>query len=104
MALIPERDCWELIAYAPLPNEEKEDIKDWMYGEVLPSIRKYGEYSLPTTQQKMVIPNFDDPIKAAEAYINISEKNINISKAYINAEKERRAAVAKLAVAEPKAF
>ena len=49
------------------------------------------------------IPNYNDPIEV-EAYTNIVNSCIKAAEAYIKAEKERRAAVAKLAVAEPKAF
>jgi prophage antirepressor-like protein len=42
--LIPEGDVWRLIARSRLPEAEK--IEEWIFEEVLPSIRKTGSYSL----------------------------------------------------------
>jgi prophage antirepressor-like protein len=41
--LIPESDVWRLIIKSKLPEAER--IEEWIFEEVLPSIRKTGSYS-----------------------------------------------------------
>lgn len=44
--IIPERDVYRLITRSKLPAAER--FEDWLFGEVLPSIRKTGSYVAPT--------------------------------------------------------
>jgi len=48
MVLIPERDVYRLIMRSKMPEAEK--FEEWVVGEVLPSIRKAGTYSVTPTE------------------------------------------------------
>ena len=50
MNIIPERDIYRLIMKSTLPSAEK--FENWVVSEVLPSIRKTGQYSM---QPEMLI-------------------------------------------------
>lgn len=50
MLFIPEGDVYRLIARSKLPTAER--FESWVFDEVLPSIRKTGEYVTPKAQQK----------------------------------------------------
>jgi len=50
--IIPERDLYRLITRSQLPAAEK--FEEWVYGEVLPTIRKTGSYT-PATPPEMQI-------------------------------------------------
>lgn len=56
--IIPESDVYRLVMRSNLPNAEK--FQDWVVEEVLPSIRKTGQYG--------GIPDFTDPVAAARAW------------------------------------
>lgn len=47
VALITEGDMYRLITHSKLPNAEK--FEEWVFDEVLPSIRKHGMYATETT-------------------------------------------------------
>lgn len=47
--VIPERDVYRLIMRSNLPSAEK--FEEWVVGEVLPSIRKTGQYQVTNTQE-----------------------------------------------------
>lgn len=49
MNFIPEGDLYRLITHSKLPNAEK--FESWVFDEVLPSIRKTGEYKTQTNRQ-----------------------------------------------------
>jgi prophage antirepressor-like protein len=66
---IPESDLYRLIFRSNLP--EARDFESWIVEEVLPSITKTGMFSV--SKQGIYLPNFTDPIKAAEAWVK-SEK------------------------------
>lgn len=48
MNVIPESDLYRLISHSELPSAVK--FQDWVYEEVLPSIRKKGYYSVAPVQ------------------------------------------------------
>ena len=50
MSIIPESDLYRLISHSELPSAVK--FQDWVYEEVLPSIRKKGYYSVAPIQDK----------------------------------------------------
>ena len=50
MLIIPESDLYRLISHSELPSAVK--FQDWVYEEVLPSIRKKGYYSVAPIQDK----------------------------------------------------
>ena len=50
MLIIPESDLYRLISHSELPSAVK--FQDWVYEEVLPSIRKNGYYSIAPVQDE----------------------------------------------------
>ena len=60
--LIPESDLYRLIMRSHLPAAEA--FQDWVVEEVLPLIRKTGMY----------MPNFNDPLEAAKAWVKAEEE------------------------------
>ena len=65
MLVIPERDVYRLIMRSKLPSAER--FEEWVVGEVLPSIRKTGSYSLniPKTLPE-ALRAFADEVEAHE--------------------------------------
>lgn len=53
MSFIPEGDIYRLIIKSQLPTAEK--FEKWVFDEVLPSIRKTGAYSVPTSTDDKII-------------------------------------------------
>lgn len=85
--IIAERDVYRLIMRSKLPQAER--FEEWVVGEVLPSIRKTGTYSLkPMSQAEMLV---------AQAQIMLDHEN---RLAAIEA-KQREADTAFLALPEP---
>lgn len=66
--IIPESDVYRLVMRSNLPNAEK--FQDWVVEEVLPSIRKTGQYG--------GIPDFTDPVAAARAWADAMEVKRNL--------------------------
>lgn len=58
--LVNEPGLYELISHSKLP--EAEEFQDWVYEEVLPSIRKHGIYATETTIDNL-LANPDNAIK-----------------------------------------
>lgn len=50
--IIPEPDLWRLIIKSKLPEAEK--IEEWVFGEVLPSIRRDGGYISSSADKKQL--------------------------------------------------
>lgn len=63
MKIIPERDVYRLVMRSKLPAAEQ--FEEWVVAEVLPSIRKTGQYSIEKPSYM-----YDDPIKRAERWIS----------------------------------
>ena len=72
MNIIPESDVYRLVMRSNLPNAVA--FQDWVCEEVLPAIRKTGEYS--TT-----LPDFANPAEAARAWADEYEKNLALTAA-----------------------
>jgi len=51
MSIIPEGDLYRLIINSRLPEAEK--FESWVFDEVLPSIRKTGEYQTPSRKEEL---------------------------------------------------
>lgn len=49
ISIIPESDVYRLIMRSNLPNAER--FQDWVVEEVLPSIRKTGNYSMVPSRE-----------------------------------------------------
>ena len=60
--IIPESDVFRLIMRSNLPTAER--FQDWVVGEVLPSIRKYGGYLTPAKIEEALL-NPDTIIRLA---------------------------------------
>ena len=57
VSVIPEGDLYRLITHSKLPNAEK--FENWVFDEVLPSIRKHGAYMTENTIEKaLTSPDF----------------------------------------------
>lgn len=52
--IIPERDVYRLIMRSKLPSAER--FEEWVVGEVLPSIRKTGQYIKPAQPEPQRVP------------------------------------------------
>lgn len=82
LSVIPERDLYRLIMRSKLPSAEK--FEEWVVGEVLPSIRKTGAYSI----QGRSIPDFNNPAEAARAWADEYEKNLIAQQKLEEADRE----------------
>lgn len=51
--IIPERDLYRLVMKSKLPAAEQ--FEEWVVGQVLPSIRKTGQYSAPTPNNSKIV-------------------------------------------------
>ena len=71
--IIPEGDVYRLIANSQLPTAEK--FEQWVFDEVLPSIRKHGMYATPDTVEK-ILSDPDAAIKILEAIKEERQKRI----------------------------
>ena len=76
MNVIPESDLYRLISHSELPSAVK--FQDWVYEEVLPSIRKNGYYSIAPVQDKrasllMSIIDAPDDVTRALAVKNYTD-------------------------------
>ena len=61
MYFIPEPDVYRLVVRSALPTAKV--FEKWVFEEVLPSIRKTGQYG--------GIPDFTDPVAAARAWAGV---------------------------------
>ena len=76
MLIISESDLYRLISHSELPSAVK--FQDWVYEEVLPSIRKNGYYSIAPVQDKrasllMSIIDAPDDVTRALAVKNYTD-------------------------------
>jgi phage antirepressor YoqD-like protein len=67
--LIPERDVYRLVMKSHMAAAER--FEEWVVGEVLPSIRKTGGYSVAPA-----LPNFSNPADAARAWADQFESRL----------------------------
>lgn len=69
ISVIPESDVYEIIAASNLPSTR--GFKDWLFGQVIPSIRKEGYYSVnekaPQPKHEVFAPLVED-YKAAKFF------------------------------------
>jgi prophage antirepressor-like protein len=69
VTVIDERNLYRLMGQSEAPNADP--FQDWLYGEVLPSIRKTGSYG-HKPQQQLDLTNLD-PDAMLEALINVQQ-------------------------------
>ena len=65
--IIPEGDLMRLVAKSKLPAAQR--FEEWVFDEVLPEIRNTGSYYVDPNPIPAGLPNFRDPIAAAEAWV-----------------------------------
>lgn len=82
MIFINEQNLYKVIMRSDKP--QAEPFQDWVCGEVLPTIRKTGGYSLPSGY----LPNFSNPAEAARAWADQYEKVQTESKRALEAERQ----------------
>lgn len=73
VTLIPERDVYRLVMRSKLPAAER--FEEWVVGEVLPSIRKTGSYSI-----KSPVELYQEALELMEndkQRASLSGKNLN---------------------------
>ena len=92
MNVIPESDLYRLISHSELPSAVK--FQDWVYEEVLPSIRKKGYYSVAPLQDKrasliMSIVDAPDDVTTALAVRNFETYITAPLKAEIEKQQEQ---------------
>ena len=69
VTVIDERNLYRLMGKSEAPNADP--FQDWLYGEVLPSIRKTGSYG-HNSQQQFDLTNLD-PDVMLDALINVQQ-------------------------------
>jgi prophage antirepressor-like protein len=69
VTVIDERNLYRLMGQSEAPNADP--FQDWLYGEVLPSIRKTGSYG-HKPQQQLDLTNLD-PDVMLDALINVQQ-------------------------------
>ena len=72
---INESGLYSLILRSKLPNAKK--FKKWVTGEVLPSIRKTGSYSIQQKQDSYLI---DDKVERAKRWIEEQEYTLSLAR------------------------
>lgn len=72
MSFIFEGDVYRLVAHSKLPNAEK--FENWIFDEILPSIRKHGAYMTPEKLEEIIL-NPDMMIKLCNALKDEQDKN-----------------------------
>lgn len=63
--VIPERDVYRLVMRSKMPQAER--FEEWVVSEVLPSVRRTGEFSLKP-RVLATLPDFTNPAAAARAW------------------------------------
>lgn len=94
---INEQNLYKVIMRSDKP--QAEPFQDWVCGEVLPTIRKTGSYSLPSGY----LPNFSNPAEAARAWADQYEKVQIESKRALEAERQVLELSDTVATMKPKA-
>ena len=89
LTVISESGLYRIFAKCNLPK--CEPFENWVFDEVLPSIRKTGSYSVKG--QEVTLPNFCNPAEAARAWADLYEKNQAIEHRALTAEAERDEAI-----------
>ena len=74
--IIPEGDLYRLITHSKLPAAEK--FESWVFDEVLPAIRKTGNYKTPTSQQeRLEVMKKNSIAREANLWLRIAQNTSN---------------------------
>lgn len=82
--VIPEGDMYRLITNSELPSAEK--FESWVFDEVLPSIRKTGQYNAKSSnlKDKEIEARYNNSLtRKANLYLKIATINPNLPKEYV---------------------
>ena len=69
LSFIPEGDVYRLICNSKLPSAEK--FERWVFDEVLPTIRKTGNYSAPNYDKRLDIMNKNADTRRAKVMLDM---------------------------------
>ena len=83
MTYINEANLYKCIFQSRKPEAEK--FQDWVYEEVLPSIRKHGVYATPQTIDNL-LADPDNAIKTAIPYLKSTLLELEKKQKYPNKE------------------
>ena len=72
MYFIPEKDLYRCIFQSRKPSARK--FQDWVFEEVLPTLRKEGSYSMTQSKQPLASYQIEDPIKRAKRWIEEQQR------------------------------
>lgn len=72
MYFIPEKDLYRCIFQSRKPSARK--FQDWVFEEVLPTLRKEGSYSIAKSQQPVASYQIEDPIERAKRLIEEQQR------------------------------
>lgn len=67
MFFVTEPDLYRVIFQSRKPSARK--FQDWVFEEVLPTLRKEGSYSMTQSKQSLVSYQIEDPIERAKRWI-----------------------------------
>jgi prophage antirepressor-like protein len=93
--IIAERDVYRLIMRSKLPQAER--FEEWVVGEVLPSVRKAGSYSIkPMTTGEMLVAQaqamleYERRLTAVEGFMHAQQVEQKRLPAYVEMPSEER--------------
>ena len=72
MTFIPEGDVWRLIVHSKLPKAQ--EVEHWIMDEVLPSIRRTGEYKVDVLGKKIFCDQYRYNGKTVYVALELGEK------------------------------
>ena len=72
MYFIPEKDLYRCIFQSRKPSARK--FQDWVFEEVLPTLRKEGSYSMTQSKQPLASYQIEDPIERAKRWIEEQQR------------------------------
>ncbi|OGD52561.1 hypothetical protein A3K80_09225 [Candidatus Bathyarchaeota archaeon RBG_13_38_9] len=81
LQIINESGLYSSILRSRLPKAKR--FKKWVTAEVLPTIRKTGEYSVANPP---LLPDFNDPVAAARAWADAKEEELKAKKNLLEAK------------------
>lgn len=82
--LIPERDVYRLVMRSNMPAAER--FEEWVVADVLPSIRKSGEYAIPATMAEALRLAADqaEQIERQQAALAIAAPKVEFVDRYVD--------------------
>lgn len=91
--LIPESDVYRLVFRSKLPEAEK--FEDWVTEEVLPSIRKTGNYQAPMSQEDIMIATLENQ-KEIKKQLKTVTNDVEVLKSEVDLSRYQKNRLSKL--------